>query len=385
MRRQLCVRVVHPDLDPDLPMWGDPSGGWQTDALEWVGTLSAAGVPFRAGPDASADDGAGLLLLPEPDLTDVPVEAGRPVLTGAPPASVEERLSAVAEALGGLAVPDLRGVLVLRLDDPGAAVKRHLESWRHPEVPAAAWEELGRALGPGRVSLFCCPGWVTADGEVVQSRRANPGEWDAIDRCVRAGWADLECHGHTHMDPDVGGWLQDDGRFEDPAWYREMWPPRQAEEPPVESQQEIIAAWQRHCGTGTALVAPGEAWGLNTVTAAQRQGLRLFNSWGLCRLDRPVPTWTTGVGSPYLDQPTADWFAAGLPVVGYWHDRDMAVHGPRWAPEQLGRWSDCGARRMVAFSDLAGAYATEVDAWLDGCDLVVRAAPGGWPLRRIDP
>lgn len=363
-------------------MWGDGQGGWQPPALEWVGTLAAAGVPFVAGPDTSVDDGEGLLLLPDPDRVDAPAARGRAVLTGPPPAGTPARLAAVRDALGALAVPDLRGVLVLRLDDPGAATKRHLEGWAHADVPIEAWRRLWAALDEGgRVSVFCCPGWVTDHGTVVASRDASPAEWAALDEGVRRGVADLECHGYTHMDPDLTAWRSAPDRRTDERWYRELWPLRAAAEPSVDAQSRVLAAWQGACGPGTALVAPGEAWGLNTVRAARRLGFRLFNSWGICRLDLRVPAWSTEVGSPYLDRPEAAWFRPGLPVVGYWHDRDMAVHGPSWAPEHLSGWRDCGARRIVAFADLARAYATAVDAALVDGEVVVRHGPDGWPIR----
>jgi hypothetical protein len=94
-----------------------------------------------------------------------------------------------------------------------------------------------------------------------------------------------------------------------------------------------------------------------------------------------VPTWTAGVGSPYLDQPDRRWADSGLPVVGYWHDRDMALEGPRWVPDRLSAWRDSGIRRLVAFADLAAAYGTEVDAALVDGEVVVRRAPRDWPLR----
>lgn len=380
--RRLCVRIVDPALDPALPMWGDGQGGWQLPALEWLGTLAAAGIPLRAGPDASIDDGEGLLVLPDPDAVGVPLRPGRPVLTGPPPQETTARLGAVRDALGALAAPDLSGVVALRLDDPGASVKRHLEGWAHPDVEPSAWASLWAALGTaGRVSVFCCPGWVADDGSVVPSRQASPAEWDAIDDGVRRGVADLECHGFTHLDPDIGAWTAAPDRHRAAEWYRELWPPRLHDEPSVDAQRGVLARWQAACGTGTAVVAPGEAWGVNTVVAAKRCGFRLFNSWGLCRLDAPVPTWTVGVGSPYLDQPDPGWFHAGLPVVGYWHDRDMALQGPRWAPDCLDAWRDCGARRFVAFADLARAYATEVDAALVDGEVRVARGPRGWPLR----
>ncbi|HVE62409.1 MAG TPA: hypothetical protein VNB94_01215 [Mycobacteriales bacterium] len=378
---KLCVRLVDPSLDPAARMWGDAREGWVSAAEDWLGTLVAAGVPVAAGPDASYDDGAGLLLLPDPDAVDVPAQPGRPVLTGPPPPGAAARLAAVRQALGALAVPDLRGVLLLRLDDPGAAVKCHLDWWRHDDVTPEAWEALWNAVGPdGAVSLFCCTGFVRDDGTVVDSRTERPQEWAQLDIGVRRGAASLECHGHTHMDPDTAAWAGAPDRYSADHWFRELWPPRMATEPDVEVQERVLRRWQAAAGPGTSLVAPGECWGTATVTAARRRGFALMNSWGLCRLQLPVPTWTRGVGSPYLDKAHPAHLDEGLPAVGYWHDRDMALHGPAWAPQQLAAWRDCGATRLWSFDRLAGAYRTEIDAALVDGEVVVRSAPDV-PLR----
>lgn len=376
----LCVRLIDPSLDPKLAMWGDSTGAWQPPAFEWLGTLVAAGVPVRAGPDASVDDGEGLLLVPDPDVIDFEDRAGRPLITGPPP-EPGQRLAAVRDALGALVGPDLRRVMALRLDDPGSSVKRLLDGWAHDDVPAEAWSALWAALRSGRMSVFCCPGWVTADGAVLPSRSASPGEWAHLDEGRAQGYLDLECHGFTHLDPDLDAWLAAADGTTNPAWFREMWPPRLDREPSVDAQMVVLQQWEAECGSATTLVAPGEAWGLNTLIAARRQGLRLFNSWGICRLDLPVPTWLAGVGSPYLDEADPRWCQGDGPVVGYWHDRDMAVSGPSWAPDHLDAWRDCGIRRLVAFSDLAAVYRAEVDAALVDGEVVVRRAPDGWPLR----
>lgn len=376
----LRVTVVDPALDPNAAMWGDASGGWFPAGAAWMGVLSAAGVPARGVDDPTAVDDAGLVVVADPDSTPDVVDrarrAGRPVLTGDPPGDPAVALAAVRDALGALVRPDLRGVLVLRLDDPGAAVRRHLRGWAHTDVPPEAWSSLVERLrGWGRVSVFCCPGWVDDDGTVRASREVNPAEWAALDDAVRAGVADLECHGFTHLHPDTAAWAAAADRFEAPEWYREMWPPRQLEEPGVDEQACRIAKWQATCGQGTTLVAPGEAWGLNTIAAARCRGLRLFTSWGLCRLDSPVPTWSVGIGSPYLDEAHPSWLATGLPAVGYWHDRDMAVHGPDWVGRQLDAWRDCGATRAWAFSDLVRAYEPPIDAALVDGEVEVRGGP----------
>jgi hypothetical protein len=345
-----------------------------------MGLLTAAGVPARGIHNPSAIDDAGLLVVGDPDATPEALDrahhAGRPTLTGHPPNDLAAALAAVRDSLGALVRPDFRGVLLLRLDDPGAAVRRHLKGWAHDDVAPEAWGALLKALrGFGRFSVFCCPGWVDASGAVHSSRDVNPTEWAALDKAVSVGIADLECHGYTHLHSDTAAWSAAPDRYDAPDWYREMWPPREPEEPGVDAQAGIIAAWQAVCGPGTTLVAPGEAWGLNTVAAARRQGLSLFSSWGVCRLDLSVPTWSVGIGSPYLDQADSSWLAAGLPVIGYWHDRDMAVHGPTWVGEQLDAWRDCGATRAWAFSDLVRAYQPSIDAALVDGHVEVRRGP----------
>ncbi|MFN2540421.1 MAG: hypothetical protein ABR549_20005 [Mycobacteriales bacterium] len=373
--RELCVRVVDPALDLDAPMWGDAAEGWVPPAWDWVGTLAAAGVPYLAGPDASSDDGKGLLLLPDPDAVDHSPTAGRPLLTGAPPAAPQDRLRVLAEALGALVVPDLRGVLLLRLDDPGAAVKCHLDSWAHGPVSADAWEALWQTVGDGTVSVFCCTGWVDGSGNVRPSREAVPDEWAVLDDAVARGVAELECHGHTHMDPDTAAWAADPARHEDVRWYRELWPPRSRDEPPQQAQAARLQQWQELSGaSGTTLVAPGECWGTATVQAARSRGFRLMNSWGVCRLDLPVPTWSRQVGSPYLDEVDPAWAASELPTVGYWHDRDMALHGPAWCVDNLAAWREAGMTRLWPFSRLAAAYASAPVATLGSRGVEVRSA-----------
>jgi hypothetical protein len=334
----------------------------------------------RGGDRAEADAGEGLLVLPEPDaypaLAERAVSSRRPLLTGAPPEAFADRLALVRDALGALVRPDLRGLLVLRLDDPGSAQRRYLSWWRHDDVPAEAWDALWSTLrGFGRVSIFCCPGWVEEDGTVVDARLRNPGEWASLDAGVAAGVADLECHGYTHLHPDTRAWAAAPDR-DSTGWFREFWAPWEDEEPAIERQEAIIERWQKACGPGTALAPPGDVWWTNTVRAARRRGLAFLASYGgVCRLQLPVPTWASGIASPYLDEVDPGVLADGLPGVACWHDRDLVVHGPSWVAEQLATWRDAGAVRAISFADLARAYAQPVEAVLAGGEVEVLSAP----------
>jgi hypothetical protein len=358
----LRVAVVDPSLSTDDPMWGDDGGGWSPPGAAWLSVLVAAGVPYVVVDDV-----------------DEPMEVGVTLVVdecGPPPDSIDEALAYVRDAMGALVRPDLRGVVLPRLDDPGSSMRRLLDGWRFDDVPAASWDALWRALeGFGTASVFCCSGWVHDDGTVTDTRSASPEEWRSLDEGVRRGVATLECHGHTHLHPDLERWLQaPDGRTNE-DWYRELRPPMDDAEPSVDDQALVLAAWQRTFGAGSTVVPPGEAWGLHTLAAARRLGFTFLSSWGLCHLAAAVPTWTDRIVAPYLDEPNADRLAAGVPVVAYWHDRDMAVHGPGWAPAWLEAWRDAGATRAWSFARLADVFRTPIDAVLVDGDVVVRGAP----------
>ena len=358
----LRVAVVDPSLRSTDVMWGDDSGGWSTAGEAWLSVLVATGVPHVVVADADAAVDVGFVIVADE--------------IGHPPESTADALAFVRDALGALVRPDLRGVVLPRIDDPGSSMKRLLDGWRFDDVAPAAWDDLWRALdGFGTASVFCCPGWVDEHGRVTDSRSASPEEWRALDEGVRRGTAVLECHGYTHLHPDLARWAQAPDRCSNEAWYRELRPPADPQEPAVDHQLRILAAWQQAVGDATALVPPGDAWGLNTIAAARRLGLTFLSSWGLCHLQAAVPTWTTHVVAPYLDSPGDARFADGVPVVAYWHDREMSVHGPAWAPTWIEAWRDAGATRAWSFAQLARALETPIDAALVDGDIVVRSGP----------
>jgi hypothetical protein len=87
--------------------------------------------------------------------------------------------------------------------------------------------------------------------------------------------------------------------------------------------------------------------------------------------------WTYHVCAPYLDTAESGWFDSGLPVVGYFHDRDPALHGLQWVRECLDAWARAGAKRFVTLRELATASGLRLAASesADGCALAVEGAP----------
>ena len=46
-----------------------------------------------------------------------------------------------------------------------------------------------------------------------------------------------------------------------------------------------------------------------------------------------------------------------MPVVGYFHARDVALHGVEWVREHLDAWAAAGAQRMIGLNELASILA----------------------------
>jgi hypothetical protein len=296
---------------------------------------------------------------------------------------------------------DLEGSLVLRMDDPGGAQNVHFKSWSYPKLGEQAWAALGTELQRhnARLSIGYVAGWVDdgdeargslevdgrrparAPGQVYPSplvkyfdRAGNaPGrlqdyeaEYRGIQALRAAGRGDVELHGYTHFHPDTLSWARAADRYEAETWYREFGASAAAAlsaRPAVEHPLALgIAALESYFRTRpTTLICPGDQWTNAALERALDLGLWLVGSYYLAVSDGHRFCWCQHVCAPYLDEPDAAWFAAGLPVVGYFHDREVALEGAGWVGRWLDRWRECGARRLLDFRELAAAVGRRLD------------------------
>ena len=95
----------------------------------------------------------------------------------------------------------------------------------------------------------------------------------------------------------------------------------------------------------------------------------MMSSYYLALRDRERFCWTQHVCAPCLDGPDTAWFDAGLPVVGYFHDREPALVGAEWIGRWLDHWRAVGARTLLDFRELASIVSRrrhfeERDGWL---------------------
>ena len=288
---------------------------------------------------------------------------------------------------------ELEGSLVLRMDDPGGAQNVHLRGWTYAKLTESEWGELGADLRrrDGRLSICYVSGWVD-DGDAARGTlevggqpvarvpgRVHPSplvkyrdraglapgavhDYEAEYRGIQAlraqGLADVELHGYTHMYADPEVWATAPDRFEAKSWYREFG--RAAHKviaglPPDQRPLALGVASIRHYFDvlPTTVIFPGDDFTTEPVERALGLGLRLVSSYYQALRDRDRFCWTQHVVAPYLDHVDAVWFDAGLPVVGYFHDRDLALHGVSWFGTCLDRWQAAGARRLLDFRELA--------------------------------
>jgi hypothetical protein len=294
-----------------------------------------------------------------------------------------------------LAWLDFSGTMILRMDDPGTAQNVYLRSWTYPELNESQWIEIGDILRThnARLSIGYASGWVddgdrtrgslSVDGRAVDRAPGRvhdaplvvyldrngtlpgtihdfAGEYRAICTLHKQGLVDVELHGYTHMHPDSVTWSGADDRYEATHWYRELGShalPAIARLPQTDHPVTRGGlAIQRYFGAlPTTLISPGDEWTNEALERALEAGLSLVSSYYLALRHGGHLCWSQHVCAPYLDEPDNKWFDSGLPVIGYFHDREPSVYGVQWLAHHLDAWVQAGAKNFIGFRDLAGA------------------------------
>jgi hypothetical protein len=388
---------------------GERCGG---TTLRWSGPGAAAAWALDAAVAAEClDSGVPWLTLDEH-----PVAAARGVGRGTL-LELGVHPSALRDAGGGAAIRalltrgsrepiawlDLERTLVLRMDDPGGAQNVHLDPFAYRELDGDAWREIGALLRrrSARMSVAAVAGWVDdgdpARGELLGMERAAArvhrswevryrdrrgvlhdyaGEFRALRDLARHGLVDIQLHGHTHMHPDLAGWCRAADRHQATRWYRELAADAHAppgEHPLARGLDELTAFF---AARPTTVVFPGDAWTDAALGRALDLDLALAASYYLALRDGDRFCWCEQVEAPYLDEPAARWFRAGLPVVGYFHARDVSLGGVGWLSDLLARWAEAGAARVIGFGELAFALSCRIDG-------LTVTAPERRPLRLL--
>jgi hypothetical protein len=296
---------------------------------------------------------------------------------------------------GPVAWFDLEGSLILRMDDPGGAENVYNRGYCRRKLGEADWAAIATDLKrrSARLSIGYVAGWVD-DGDVArgtlkvdgrvphrvpgqvypsplvqyQDRGGHaPGtlhdygvEFRGIQGLREESLGDVELHGYTHMHPDSAAWAKAPDRYEATPWYRELGRAAKAtiaSRPPDKHPLALgIAAFRQYFGVHpTTLICPGDQWTNDVLGRALDLGLQLVSSYYLAIRDGERFCWTQHVCAPYLDEPNAALFDAGLPVVGYFHDFDLTLKGVDWMSKWLDLWQAAGAKELIDFRELSAA------------------------------
>jgi hypothetical protein len=185
-------------------------------------------------------------------------------------------------------------------------------------------------------------------------------EFDSLQTLRRAGLVEVELHGYTHIFPDREAWLSAHDRHSSNSWYREFGAEAVrffVDNPglthPIDDALEIFGS--HFNATPVALICPGEEFTNHVLIKALEAGMMLVSSYYLALRERDRFCWTQHVYAPYLDTADSKWFDSGLPVVGYFHDFDIARRGVDWFGRCLDHWQLVGAGRIIDLNELSAA------------------------------
>jgi len=281
---------------------------------------------------------------------------------------------------------DFGGTVVLRMDDPGGAQNLTLTNWTYHKLDFANWQRLGAELASqnARMTIAYTPAWVDAvdggrlflDGSELRHRRSaiypTPSvrfidsagachdyadEFRGIRSLIKQHIASPEIHGYTHTHPDITTWLQAPDRYDSVRWYRDfneiarkyLTRIPQHKHPLVRATRLHQQLFQQ---ASTTLVCPGNECDDQLAALALSLGFRSISNYYLAVRDGHRFLWCNHVCAPYADEACEYWLEHGLPIVAYFHDRDIALHGARWLASALLHWRQSGARHFVSLSDL---------------------------------
>jgi len=233
--------------------------------------------------------------------------------------------------------------VALRLDDVGAASKRHevygltriplgrmrvpfpgnflflkyvprIKRWGpYRELSPAEWDAILEMLEDtgARLTVAVTAGWVERDGGVVPFPLKFPDQAAVIRQGITRGLLEVANHGYTHC-------VLRDGLFRprlfsgNRQYHREFydWLPEEVHREHLYRSQDIL---QSCFGTRIeTLVPPGNVLSTKTLAAAPAAGIRFISC-------RDADRWGTGHGVTFVEQAR---------VVAF-HDRDLVLDGLR--------------------------------------------------------
>ena len=281
----------------------------------------------------------------------------------------------------------LKGVAVLRLDDPGSAVGAYLESWTFPTLDSNIWEQVNEVLRNQNASMTVgyVPAWLddgdvsrgklSVAGQELTSRPAGavyPSEDVVYEHAIQKqtydlqaqaktlenlSQIDLQLHGFSHITPEVDRWLSADNQYENHDWYREFLgtesKPYQQRDWKVQTQLlEQGQEWFERAFSQkpSVMIPPGHAVSWDTAELVLQQGLLAMCGRHLVLGSGNQARRTRAIASVDMNEIPLPSSAITQTLV--LHDLDLHRGGVAWFKSSLEKWEQAGVRRFVSLSEL---------------------------------
>ncbi|MCB0165114.1 MAG: hypothetical protein KDI79_12860 [Anaerolineae bacterium] len=306
----------------------------------------------------------------------------------------------------GLVECNLAGTMVLRMDDPGTCERVYLKGYDTEIMDRQAWQTLIGLLKKhqARLSVMYIPLWVDdanphngrlfINGQEIKDRQAGAiyhskdvcfvkenghpeprvydyaAEFLALKEYIHTGLIDIESHGLTHIDTNLEGWLAADDRYSNLNWYHEFRHVPENKDTAAgeqirilrDSAKKIEAIFEK---LPAAVTPSGHEQSQDSEQIAHTVGYRLFSSEYNTFQKNDHIIRNDKIRSVFLDAtaPTPSIFHSGYPIVGVFHDYELAQEGVNWLNTVIEAWKEQGITRFISLRELTGYLCASVDAY----------------------
>jgi len=232
--------------------------------------------------------------------------------------------------------------ICLRIDDIGASTKQFeqyskkgfglgnilgfkrmpwFKAWGpYDELTSLQWESLLDMLTKKKVKLTvgitAC--WVTYDGDLIPFQEKYPEQADLLKFGSESGLLEIANHGLTHciVGKHLPRMFASNRKYHREFW---EWIPRDIHFEHLEKSQKIFHDW---LGVSpSTLIPPGNVYSVDTLEAAEKNGITLINSY----IDHGVEGNVQIVNSDQVDA---------------FHDRELVLDGLGFLEHKLNNYPD---------------------------------------------
>jgi len=201
-------------------------------------------------------------------------------------------------------------------------------------------------------------------------------EFVALKAGLQSGWIDIESHGLTHLDTKIEDWLEAEDRYSNWCWWHEFRHVIDNRDCTVKEQQYVLQdsakLIERFFSISPSAVTPsGHEQSKNSEQLAHGVEYKLFSSEYNSFQQNDLILRNDKITSIFLDStpPNSSYVNAGYPVVGVFHDYEIAHKGIDWFEGIIRDWKKKGIQQFITLRELAGCLCSSFEACFEDKEL----------------